>query len=119
MCWLEVPALNPIQCVSYPAVEVVPRTSRKVRTHLKSQNGKRSVVIAGRQSSVCLEDAFWIGLKEAAISRDIPLAEIITEIAEGVAERNQINVSSALRTYVLEFYREQVRQQQMRAKPPA
>jgi predicted DNA-binding ribbon-helix-helix protein len=97
----------------------MPRTSRKVKTHLKSQNGKRSVVIAGRESSVCLEDAFWIGLKEAAVSRDIPLAEVITEIAGGVAERNQINLSSALRTYVLEFYREQVRQQQTRAKAPA
>ena len=90
----------------------MPRTFPKVRTEPKSQIVKRSVAIAGHKTSVSLEEAFWIGLKEAAAARNMPFNKLVTEIAEGVAERNQLNVSSALRTYVFEFYREQVQQQQ-------
>jgi predicted DNA-binding ribbon-helix-helix protein len=61
---------------------------------------KRSVVIAGRKTSVNLEDAFWKELKEIASGRDITLSGLIAAID---SERRQGNLSSASRLFVLEF----------------
>src|SRR6202030_3602378 len=63
---------------------------------------KRSVVIAGHKTSVSLEDAFWTSLKEIAISRGVTLSELVTSID---VERQQGNLSSCLRLFVLDFYR--------------
>jgi predicted DNA-binding ribbon-helix-helix protein len=38
---------------------------------------KRSIVVAGRKTSVGLEDAFWNGLKEIAKWRDQTLSNLI------------------------------------------
>ena len=84
------------------------------QVQLKSQVVKRSVAIAGRKTSVSIEHAFWIGLKEIAALRKIPFYHLVTEIAERTVEREQINLSSALRTFVLEFYRDQVEQHRRR-----
>ena len=54
---------------------------------------------------MALEDAFWEGLKEIADTRPITLSDLIGEID---AQRRQSNLSSALRLYVLEFYRSQI-----------
>jgi predicted DNA-binding ribbon-helix-helix protein len=62
---------------------------------------KRSVVIAGQKTSVSLEDAFWIALKEIAASRQMNLSELVTAID---LERQQCNLSSCLRLFVLDFY---------------
>jgi predicted DNA-binding ribbon-helix-helix protein len=94
----------------------MPRTFPKVRTQPKSQIRKRSVVIAGHYTSVSLEDAFWVGLKEAADVRGTSVANLVAQIANQVVESNQINLSSALRTFVLAFYRDQVQQHKERAK---
>jgi len=67
---------------------------------------KRSVAMAGRRTSVSLEPPFWMGLKEAAAARHIPVRELINEIAKRLGERDQVNLSSALRIFVLDFYRE-------------
>ena len=72
---------------------------------MKSQVVKRSVVLDGHKSSVSLEDAFWMGLKEIACTRVVTLSGLVTSID---AQRQQGNLSSALRLYVLEFYRSQV-----------
>jgi predicted DNA-binding ribbon-helix-helix protein len=69
---------------------------------MKSQVVKRSVVIAGRKTSVSLEDAFWKELKEIASGRDIILSDLIAAID---SERQHGNLSSAIRLFVLEFYR--------------
>jgi predicted DNA-binding ribbon-helix-helix protein len=61
---------------------------------------------------VSVEDAFWIGLKEAAAARGTSVAKLVAQIADGVTSRDQMNLSSALRTFVLEFYRNQVHQHQ-------
>jgi predicted DNA-binding ribbon-helix-helix protein len=66
---------------------------------------KRSVVIAGHKTSVSLEDAFWTSLKEIAISRGVPLSDLVTSID---VERQQGNLSSCLRLFVLDFYRYQL-----------
>jgi predicted DNA-binding ribbon-helix-helix protein len=54
---------------------------------------------------VSLEDAFWNGLKEIARERHMTLSELVAEID---AQRQLGNLSSALRLFVLEFYRTQL-----------
>jgi predicted DNA-binding ribbon-helix-helix protein len=72
---------------------------------MKSLVIKRSVVVAGHKTSVSLEDAFWKGLKEIAAQRDVTLSELVGTID---AERDYGNLSSALRLFVLDFYRTQL-----------
>ena len=69
---------------------------------MKSPVVKRSIVIAGHKTSVSLEDAFWRGLKDIAASRGVTLAEIVGSID---SDRRHGNLSSAIRLYVLDFYR--------------
>jgi predicted DNA-binding ribbon-helix-helix protein len=68
---------------------------------MKSLVAKRSIVAAGHKTSVSLEDAFWNGLKEIARGRNITLSELVAAID---SER-QGNLSSAIRLFVLDFYR--------------
>ena len=65
---------------------------------------KRSIVIAGHKTSVSLEDAFWNALKEVAAHRDMTVSELVEAID---ANRRHANLSSAIRLFVLEFYRSQ------------
>jgi predicted DNA-binding ribbon-helix-helix protein len=69
---------------------------------IKSPVVKRSIVIAGHKTSVSLEDAFWDALKEIATTRDVTLSEVVANID---ALRNQGNLSSAIRLFVLDHYR--------------
>src|SRR5262245_429299 len=71
---------------------------------MKSTVVKRSLVVAGHKTSVSLEDAFWNGLKEIVRERHMTLSELVAEID---AQRHG-NLSSALRLFVLEFYRTQL-----------
>jgi predicted DNA-binding ribbon-helix-helix protein len=69
---------------------------------MKSQVVKRSIVIAGHKTSVSLEDAFWKGLKEIAEIRDVSLSDLVSTIDH---ERKHGNLSSAIRLFVLDYYR--------------
>jgi predicted DNA-binding ribbon-helix-helix protein len=69
---------------------------------MKSPVVKRSIVIAGHKTSVSLEDAFWKGLKEIALGRDLTLSEMVAAIDSGRAHGN---LSSAIRLFVLDHYR--------------
>jgi predicted DNA-binding ribbon-helix-helix protein len=69
---------------------------------MKSPVVKRSIVIAGHKTSVSLEDAFWRGLKEIASGRDMTLSDLVAAID---SERQHGNLSSAIRLFVLDFYR--------------
>ena|SRR5215211_3898910 len=71
---------------------------------MKSPVVKRSIVIAGHKTSVSLEDAFWRGLKEIAAARNMTLSDMVAAIDGG---RDQGNLSSAIRLFVLEYYRSQ------------
>ena len=68
---------------------------------MKSPVVKRSIVIAGHKTSVSLEDAFWKGLKEIAMGRDLTLSQMVAAID---FERAQGNLSSALRLFVLDHF---------------
>ena len=72
---------------------------------MKSRVEKRSVVIAGHRTSVCLEDAFWTAVKEIAAGRDMTVSELVAVIDAG---RRHGNLSSAVRLFVLDFYRNQL-----------
>jgi len=72
---------------------------------MKSLVVKRSVVVAGHKTSVSLEDAFWKELREIAAERHVKVSELAHTIS---AERENSNLSSAIRLFVLEFYRKQI-----------
>ena len=69
---------------------------------MKSPVIKRSIVIAGHKTSVSLEDAFWMALKEIAIGRNKTLSDLVAEIDTG---RPHGNLWSAIRLFVLDHYR--------------
>jgi predicted DNA-binding ribbon-helix-helix protein len=69
---------------------------------MKSPVVKRSIVIAGHKTSVSLEDAFWQGLKQIAAQRQLTLSDLVATID---TERRQGNLSSAIRLFVLDYYR--------------
>ena len=69
---------------------------------MKSPVVKRSIVIAGHKTSVSLEDAFWKGLKEIAGGRDMTLSELVAAID---SDRRHGNLSSAIRLFVLDHFR--------------
>ena len=81
---------------------------------VKSPVVKRSIVVAGHKTSVSLEDAFWTGLKEIAGGRHLTLSDMVAEID---AERQHGNLSSAIRLFVLDFYRRQL--SELKAAAPA
>jgi predicted DNA-binding ribbon-helix-helix protein len=65
---------------------------------------KRSVVVDGHKTSVSLEDEFWKGLKEIAAARNATLSDLVATIDH---RREQGNLSSSLRLFVLASFREQ------------
>ena len=71
-------------------------------TTSKSPIVKRSVVIMGHRTSVSQEDAFWIALKDIAKERNMTLSDLLGEIEDA---RRHNNLSSAIRIYVLDYYR--------------
>ena len=69
---------------------------------MKSPVAKRSIIIAGRRTSVSLEDAFWKGEEIAGAPDPIGLGRAID------SARQQGNLSSALRLFVLGHYHSQI-----------
>ena len=72
---------------------------------MKSPVIKRSIVIAGHKTSISLEDAFWKGLKEIALSRGVTLSDLVAAID---SERQLGNLSSAIRLFVLDHYKARI-----------
>ncbi len=70
---------------------------------MKSTVIKHSIVIAGHKTSISLEDAFWKALKEVASSRKMTLSQLVAGID---TDRQQGNLSSAIRLFVFGIYRE-------------
>jgi predicted DNA-binding ribbon-helix-helix protein len=63
---------------------------------------KRSVTIAGHQTSISLEPAFWQAIETAAAARSLPLNALIAEIdAIRILAEEPPNLASALRTWLL------------------
>jgi predicted DNA-binding ribbon-helix-helix protein len=71
---------------------------------MKSPIVKRSIVLGGHKTSVSLEDAFWRGLKDIAHGQHVTLSNMVAEIDRS---RQQSNLSSAIRLFVLDRLRAQ------------
>lgn len=63
---------------------------------------KRSFSIKGHRTSISLEAAFWTALQEIAAEQSNSLAGLVARID---AERGEAGLSSAVRIWVLEYYR--------------
>jgi predicted DNA-binding ribbon-helix-helix protein len=87
----------------------MPRSRSSLRSVVQDDGGerlsrgfKRSLIIGGRNTSVNLEDAFWKALKEIADVRSMTG----TALVEGIdSARRHDNLSSAIRLFVLNYYR--------------
>jgi predicted DNA-binding ribbon-helix-helix protein len=64
---------------------------------------KHSITIAGHRTSVSIEQPFWQALGEIAAARNAGLATIIAEIDR--SRPAGTNLSSAIRLYVLDWFR--------------
>jgi predicted DNA-binding ribbon-helix-helix protein len=69
---------------------------------MKSRVVKHSIVIEGHKTSISLEDTFWKALGEIARGRNVRLPKLLAMIN---AERKHNNLSSAIRLFILDFYR--------------
>ena len=70
---------------------------------MKSSIGKHTVVVKKRKTSISLEDDFWQGLHEIARSRRVSVSRLLTSI---YADREFANLSTAIRLFVLRFFKE-------------
>jgi predicted DNA-binding ribbon-helix-helix protein len=73
----------------------------------KSHIVKRSVSIGDHKTSVSIEDAFWDALKEIAAKQSVLLGQLVSTINTDRNNRQQSNLSSAIRLFVLDHYRAQ------------
>jgi predicted DNA-binding ribbon-helix-helix protein len=64
---------------------------------------KRSITIAGHRTSISLEEPFWQALAEIAATRQTSLAGLVIEVDR--ARAAGINLSSAIRMFVLDWFR--------------
>jgi predicted DNA-binding ribbon-helix-helix protein len=71
-------------------------------TAMKSLITGHSIVIAGRKTKVSLEGAFWNCLRQIAKERNESFGGLVTKIN---ADRQLPNLSSAIRVFVLDYYR--------------
>jgi predicted DNA-binding ribbon-helix-helix protein len=71
----------------------------------KSLVVKRSIVVGGHKTSVSLEDEFWAALKKIAVRHRVTLSDLIGSID---SQRQHGNLSSAVRLFVLQHYRQRV-----------
>ena len=64
---------------------------------------KRSVLIAGHQTSISLEPVFWNALEAAARERSCPLNSLVAEIDAARLDADQPpNLTSAIRQWLFE-----------------
>jgi predicted DNA-binding ribbon-helix-helix protein len=81
---------------------------------MESRVTKRSIVLAGRKTSITLEDEFWTALREIASARDLTLTALLGSIDSGRTG----NLSSAIRLFVLKQYPAMI-SQRVHAETPA
>jgi predicted DNA-binding ribbon-helix-helix protein len=62
---------------------------------------KRSVTIAGHETSIALEPIFWSALERAAAEQELPLNALIARIDAGRLEQSPpANLASAIRQWL-------------------
>jgi predicted DNA-binding ribbon-helix-helix protein len=68
----------------------------------KSPVVKRSIIVGGHKTSVSLEEPFWSSMKEISQELSVTLSELVSEIDRS---RQQGNLSSAIRLFVLDHFK--------------
>jgi predicted DNA-binding ribbon-helix-helix protein len=63
---------------------------------------KRSIMINRHKTSISLEDDFWNALQEISAAQGVRVSELVAIIDQ---PREHPNLSSAIRLYVLNYYR--------------
>jgi predicted DNA-binding ribbon-helix-helix protein len=77
---------------------------------MNSSVKKRSIVIGSHKTSISLEDTFWACVRQIARERATTLPKLIGMLN---AARNGGNLSSTIRVFVLEHYRNNVASNQI------
>jgi predicted DNA-binding ribbon-helix-helix protein len=98
------------------------RVKTSVRT--KDPRGKslivqKNVSIGKRQAGVYLEEPFWIALKEIAAAQRTSMARVIGKVESERRERRHKNLSSAVRLFILDFYRSRCGLERPEARTPS
>jgi predicted DNA-binding ribbon-helix-helix protein len=70
---------------------------------LKFPLPKRSIILGGHKTSVSMEKEFWTAFREIAKERGLTIANLVTSLG---ADRQNRNLSSTIRVFVLEHYRD-------------
>jgi predicted DNA-binding ribbon-helix-helix protein len=68
---------------------------------------KRSFTIGGHRTSISLEAPFWEALKAVSADENVPVSRLIARID---AERSAGGLSSAVRVWLLAYYRNNARE---------
>jgi predicted DNA-binding ribbon-helix-helix protein len=64
---------------------------------------KRSVTLAGHETSISLEPVFWDALKSAAAEEGVPVNALVATIdVERIAAPDPSNLASAIRVWLYE-----------------
>jgi len=82
---------------------------------MKPKPSKHSVVLHGHKTSVSLEPPFWEVLQEAARTQHLTVSQLVSQIDRA---RTFNNLSSALRLFALDFYRERAARRNAAASVP-
>src|SRR5207342_2635829 len=63
---------------------------------------KHSLDLDGLQTSISLEDEFWLALRAIAIKQDIPIAKLVKQVTEDRLPKT--TRTSAVRVFILREY---------------
>jgi predicted DNA-binding ribbon-helix-helix protein len=90
--------LNPVTAQRFGALFEAMKRKRRVRSRVR----KHSIRIGSRGSNVSLEDGFWTALREIPIVKNVPTSTLAFRIDQ---KRRRTNLPSAVRLFILDFYR--------------
>jgi predicted DNA-binding ribbon-helix-helix protein len=71
---------------------------------VKSVVIRKNIVVAGRKTSISLEEGFWKGLKDIARRHRVAQSVLLF----GIRRCHPGSFSSAIRIFILDYYRERV-----------
>lgn len=78
----------------------------RMKRDLRSVVIKRSIILDGHKTSVSLENEFWEGLREIVDAKKTTVSILVGQIDR---ERDNCNLSSAIRVYVFNYFRQRDR----------
>ena len=89
-------------CWTGNALRVGKAMDAGMKRAMKSVVIKRSIILDGHKTSVSLENEFWDGLRAIADSKKTTVSGLVGQLDR---ERDNCNLSSAIRVYVFNHFR--------------